>query len=494
MKRIFLLLAMIFTAQVIFCSSASIIPITGDIEPFQLAFIRRALEESDDSVLIFDINTFGGRVDTALKIATLIGSIQDSETVAFISAGPGSLGVSWSAGALIALSCGSIYMTEGTSIGAAAPVYQTQEGMVMAEEKVVSAMRGQMAALAEKNGYSIPAALGMVDKDLIIREIFIDGKVSLALESEIETIKKRTVEGGSEFESGMIISAEGKLLTLRAGEMEKYGISSGTLRGVEDLYPLLDILPDEVTRIEPTPWDKMAALITGSVVTSILIMMGLVGLYLEVSTPGFAVPGTVAIICFTIVFAGGALMGTFNSFELILFIAGVVLLIAEIFLIPGFGITGISGIFLMMGALILSRQGFFIPEFEWETDILLKNMLLVFGTTGASVIIMGILLVIFPHLAPFKRLILTSPADQTASQTAGWNNDQISGQNVEVREETQTVKPGTVGITATPLRPSGKASFGNEVLPVETDGEYMEQGSKIIVTKNSGNIIRVKKG
>jgi membrane-bound serine protease (ClpP class) len=98
----------------------------------------------------------------------------------------------------------------------------------------------------------------------------------------------------------------------------------------------------------------MAAWITGSVITSILIMIGLVGLYIEVSTPGFAVPGTVAIICFTIVFAGGALMGTFNSFELLLFIAGVVLLIAEIFLIPGFGITGIFGIFLMLSALILS--------------------------------------------------------------------------------------------------------------------------------------------
>jgi len=484
MKRIFLLLALILSAQVIFCSSASIIPITGDIEPFQLAFIRRALEGSDDPILIFDINTFGGKVDTALKIATLIGSVQDSETIAYISAGPGTLGVSWSAGALIALSCGSIYMTEGTSMGAAAPVYQTQEGMVMAEEKVVSAMRGQMAALAEKNDYSIPAALGMVDKDLIIREIYIDGKVSLALESEVETMKKRTEEGGSEFELGMVISAEGKLLTLRAGEMEKYGISSGTLRGVEDLYPLLDISQSEVTQIEPTPWDKMAALITGSVATSILIMIGLVGLYLEVSTPGFAVPGTVAIICFTIVFAGGALMGTFNSFELLLFIAGVALLIAEIFLIPGFGITGISGIFLIMSALILSRQGFLLPKFEWETDILLSNMLLVFGTTGASVIIMGVLLVIFPHLAPFKRLILTSPEDQLVSQITVWNNEEISK---------QTVKPGTVGITATTLRPSGKASMENEVLPVETDGEYIGKGVKIVVTGKLGNIIKVKK-
>ena len=484
MKRLFLLLAMILTVHFIFCNSASIIPITGDIEPFQLAFLKRALKEIDDPVIIFDINTFGGRVDTALKIATLIGSIQDSETVAFISAGPGGLGVSWSAGALISLSCGSIYMTEGTSIGAAAPVYQTQEGMVMAEEKVVSAMRGQMAALAEKNGYSIAAALGMVDKDLIIREIYIDGVVSLALETEIETLKKREEDAGSEFESGMVISAEGKLLTLRAGEMEKYGISRGTVRGIEDLFPLLDIHTSEVTRIETTTWDRIVAWITGSVVTSILIMIGLLGLYIEVSTPGFAVPGTIAIICFAIVFAGGALMGTLNSFEMLLFITGVVLLIAEIFLIPGFGVTGISGIFLMIGALILSRQGFLVPQFEWETEILLKNMILVFGTAGASVIIMAVLLAVFPHLAPFKRLILISPTDQIADRNKEQHNGQIIGPAVE---------SGTVGVTVTLLRPSGKASLGNEVLSVETEGDYIEKGIKIVVTGKSGNIIRVKK-
>ena len=182
-------------------------------------------------------------------------------------------------------------------------------------------------------------------------------------------------------------------------------------------------------------------------------------------------------------------MGTFNSFELLLFIAGVVLLVAEIFLIPGFGITGISGIFLIMSALILSRQGFLIPEFEWETDILLKNLLLVFGTTGASVVIMGVLLVIFPHLSPFKKLILTSPSDPGANRT-----DRNSEEPGELLNNTQKVKPGTLGVTVTLLRPSGKALIGDQTLPVETDGEYLGKDKKIIVTEKYGNIIRVKKG
>ena len=117
-------------------------------------------------------------------------------------------------------------------------------------------------------------------------------------------------------------------------------------------------------------------------------------------------------------------------------------------------------------------------------------MLLVFGTTGASVIVMGVLLAVFPHLAPFKRLILTYPPVQTPSQIRALYNDQSD----ELWEDTQKVKPGTVGVTITPLRPSGKASMENEVLPVETEGEYIGKGSKIIVTGKSGNIIKVKKG
>jgi membrane-bound serine protease (ClpP class) len=163
-----------------------IIPLQGDIEPFRLVFLRRSIEKASDADrIIFDINTFGGRVDTALQIATLIGSLRDIETIAFISAGAESLGVSWSAGALISFSARKIYMAQGTSMGAAAPVYQSSEGMEMAPEKTVSAVRGQMAALAEKNGYPEAAALGMVDMDVVVREISIDGLVQLIQESDL---------------------------------------------------------------------------------------------------------------------------------------------------------------------------------------------------------------------------------------------------------------------------------------------------------------------
>ena len=145
-----------------------LIPIEGEIDKFQVIFLRRSIEKAKDAgveTVVFSINTFGGRVDSALQMATLIGSLDEIETIAYIPSEPESLGVSWSAGALISFSCNGIYMSPGTSIGAAAPVFQSAEGSQAAGEKTVSAVRTQLAALAEKNGYPKGVAIAMVDKD-----------------------------------------------------------------------------------------------------------------------------------------------------------------------------------------------------------------------------------------------------------------------------------------------------------------------------------------
>ncbi|MCK4541161.1 MAG: nodulation protein NfeD [Spirochaetales bacterium] len=479
MKRTVIFMLLILAIQPLFGDGTFIIPIHGDIEPFQLVFLRRGIQSAEDADrIIFDINTFGGRVDTALKIATLIGSLENIETISYISAGSESLGVSWSAGALISFSCNTIYMATGTSMGAAAPVYQTQEGMAMAEEKTVSAVRAQMAALAEKNDYPKAAALGMVDEDLVVQEVFHDGQISLALGRELEHLKAEAEKKGVSFEAGLIISPEGKLLTLTAGEMARYHISRGTVNNREELLTLLGIETGEIIEFETSFTDKLVAVITSAAVGGLILTIGLLALYMEITSPGFGVPGTIAIICFAIVFGGGALMGTLGSLELLLFLLGVVLLVVEIFLIPGFGITGISGIILIAASLILSRQDFIFPSFEWEMELFLHNILLVLGTIGASIIIMALILVLFPHIRPFRRMILITPESQAVPAVQEKREELIAGR----------------GITLTPLRPSGKAVFQGEVLQVEADGEFLETGMEIVVIEQSGNVIKVKKG
>jgi membrane-bound serine protease (ClpP class) len=130
-------------------------------------------------------------VDTALQISSFIGSVKDAKTVAWVRGGPDSLGVSWSAGALIAFSCSSIYMAGGTSMGAAAPVTIGADGKPeSAGEKTTSAVRSQMAALAEKNGHPASVALAMVDADVELYEVTVDGALRLATPADLERLDK----------------------------------------------------------------------------------------------------------------------------------------------------------------------------------------------------------------------------------------------------------------------------------------------------------------
>ncbi|MBF9016859.1 MULTISPECIES: nodulation protein NfeD [unclassified Oceanispirochaeta] len=456
-----------------------IIPVNEEISPFLVVFLKRSIlkaEAAEASLIIFELNTFGGRVDSALEITSLIGSVQWAETVAYIPSGAGGTGVSWSAGALISFSCDSIYMDSGTSIGAAAPVYQSAEGMVMAEEKVVSAVRGQMSALAEKNGYSSSIALAMVDPDIELYEV--DTGESMILLTPDEIAEAERISGVAPVQ-GKLVSAVGKLLTLTAGEMEKYGVSSATVSGRADLHKLLSVDNDSLVILEKTNADWVIAFLSSAAVASLLVMLGMVALYMEVTSPGFGVPGTIALICFAIVFASSTLIGNLGSLELILFMLGVVLLLIEVFIIPGFGVTGVSGIILILLALVLTRQDFVIPEFTWQWDLFRKNLLFVSLSLVGSLILIGVLMVTLPHSHLFGRLVLknTSPAMK----------------KIEESEE-EEISSGARAVALTNLRPVGKADFNGKVLVVQTDGEFIEKDSQIIVVRKEGLRLVVKRG
>jgi membrane-bound serine protease (ClpP class) len=215
-------------------------------------------------------------------------------------------------------------------------------------------------------------------------------------------------------------------------------------------------------------------------VTSLLVLVGLAALYLEITSPGFGVPGTIAIIAFLIIFLGGAMLGTVGSLEIILFLLGVVLLVVEIFLIPGFGVAGVSGIVLMIAALVLSRQEFVIPRVPWQWDILLRNLRNVgFGFVGSLVLLVFILR-IFPRTPGLKRLILES------------SQDTLAGYTVQTAESSALLT-GRRGTAVTSLRPAGKAEFEGEVLVVETDGDFVEAGQPVEIIEVSGNRIMVRK-
>lgn len=476
-------------------ASIWVIPIKGDIEPSMSAFIRRAGQNAlakGATTMIFEIDTFGGRVDTALQISSFIGSLKDIRTIAWVRSGPESMGVSWSAGALISLSCNDIVMSSGTSIGAAAPVTVGADGqMAPADEKTVSAVRSQMAALAEKNNHPVMLALAMVDKDLEVWEVQVNGETRLVNSIELERLEK---DAANRVVRQNLISDKGKLLSLTAGEAVRYGLATAVADDLSELTQEFG-LSGSVVDLKPTVADQIITFLTSGTVQTILILLGLVMLFLEINSPGFGIPGAVAIISFVSVFGLNALLGTVGSLELILFLIGVALLAVEIFVIPGFGITGIGGLILIGSSLVFSRQDFIIPSLPWQWEFFTRNVIIV--SVGIILAVLAIVLIALmgPRLRMFDRLTLKTRIDGTAGgpdpENAGTSVIEAARILTEAQENYLDLL-GKQGKAVSTLRPSGKAEIDGKVYAVEADGNFIEVQKPVEVIRVRGNRIIVR--
>jgi len=471
-------------------ATAWIIPIEGDIESSMVTFVRResrrALDEGAQ-YLVFEIDTFGGRVDSALQITSFIMSIKKAKTVAWVRNSESSMGVSWSAGALIALSCSQIYMANGTSMGAAAPVTLGADGKTEGTgEKTVAAVRSQIAATAEKNGHPTGIALAMVDYDVELWEVEVDGGTRVMTIQELErleSLKPGQKDAPRELRRVGIVSPVGKLLSLTAGEAYRYGLTRGL---ADDRAELLDEL--NATMLEessPSAWDSVISFLVSGPVQGVLILIGLVMIFLEMQSPGFGIPGTVAIVSFVLVFGASFLLGRVGSLEIILFVLGLGLLAVELFLIPGFGIIGISGIVLIALSLIFSMQDFVVPRFEWEWTLMGRNAIVVCVGLFAAITGIAVIALLGPKTRMFDRLMLKTQINQTASEGSGWQHD--GG-----LESDFTGLVGRSGKAVTTLRPIGKAEIDGESYQVETEGSFVEAEKEIKVIKIQGNTIIVR--
>jgi len=490
--------------------NAWIIPIQGDIEPSIVAFVRRearkALSQGAE-YLIFEIDTFGGRVDSALQITSFISSVKNARTIAWVNNSEASMGVSWSAGALIAFSCSDIYMAPGTSIGAAAPVTAGPGGATEgAGEKTVAAVRSQMAALAERNNHPAGIALAMVDYDVELWEVSVDGQNRVVTLTELERMEKDVKNGTPNIERLGIISPAGKLLSLTAGEAVRYGLAKGLVENQADLLDALGA-KGEVTATNPSAADSIISFLTSGVVQTILIILGVVLIFIELQTPGFGIPGISGIIAFLIVFGSSFLLGRVGSLEIILFLAGLGLLAVEIFVLPGFGVMGILGFVLVGLSLVWSMQDFVIPQFDWEWSLFGRNVLVVFVGLILAITAIAIIALLGPKIKIFDRLMLKAAITGTAGGPdpdspvgkAIAENKTIpadsgdSGFPAAEDEENFAALVGKIGTADSILRPSGRAVFDGKVYDVIADGDFIESGRGIVVTRVRGNRIMVRR-
>jgi membrane-bound serine protease (ClpP class) len=215
-------------------------------------------------------------------------------------------------------------------------------------------------------------------------------------------------------------------------------------------------------------------------------------IFLEIQSPGFGVPGITAVISFLIVFGTSALLGKVGSLEIILLLAGLGLLAVELFIIPGFGVVGISGFICIGLSLVLSMQDFVIPRFDWEWALLGRNALVVFIGLVAAITGIAIIALLGPRIKMFDRIMLKAQITGTAG---GPDPDSPAGKEIIPVEDEKnlSVLVGKIGVADSVLRPSGRAVIDGNVYTVEADNEFVDAGRGIIVTRVRGNRIVVRR-
>ena len=303
-----------------------VVPIQSTIDLGIPAFVNRAIDtaENDNAeLIIFDIETFGGRVDAATQVKDAISST-DIQTVAFINRR------AISAGSLISLSCNKIYMTSGATIGATSVVDMSGEKQA---EKSQSYMREEMAATAEQAGKNTTIARGMVDEELSFEYLIVEG----------DSIKVDDIEGRK----------EGKLITLTTELALKYHIADGTSESIEDILSDLSIENYDIITLDENWSEDLVRILTDPIISSLLTTFGTIGIISELYSAGWGIGGTIGIICLTLALGAGYLTKLASATDLLIIFSGLALLLIEFVAIPGFGVFGIAGLIILFYGLYL---------------------------------------------------------------------------------------------------------------------------------------------
>ena len=457
--------------------SLFIIPVEGTIDLGLSAFIKRALKQANEekaAAVVLKINTFGGRVDAADEIVNSVQELATGPTFAYITHS------AWSAGALIALSCKSIVMNEGSSIGSAEPrmmgMGQTQQPT---DEKIVSALRAKFKATAEINKHSANLAEAMVDKEIEL--IQVKFKDALLILTPQELKDKQEKENKRLFKDEKTVSAKDKLLNLTAVEAENLNLSSKTVKSEEEFLSYLREKLEEksitfIKKITPKPtWsENIVRFLTHPIVSSLLLSLGFMGILFELKMPGWGISGTLGVLFLTLFFWGHYFVGLANWLDLAIFIIGIILMLIELFIVPGFGIIGIAGFAFIFSGLVLAllKHPFTLPSFELNRAILTISWAFVF-TFVLSILGFRFL----PSTGLFKRFILQSREEKN--------------QGFQTKSLPVCICVGKIGKSKTVLRPSGRAVFDEQTIDVTTLGELIPKGETVIIAKIEGNNVFV---
>lgn len=403
-----------------------LVPVHGVIEQGLAPFIERSVREAERRgarALILEIETPGGRVDAAQRIVRALRSSK-VPTYAFVDLH------AFSAGALIALATDGIYMRPGSVIGAATPI--TPDGK-KAPEKIVSAMRSEMRALAQRRGLDPRVAEGMVDDAL-----------------DLPGVKPA-----------------GQLLTLTDREAIRVGYAqpAATLAQVKTA---IGAPGAREHTMRPNWAEKFVRFVTNPMVAPLLLSLGFIGLMLEMKAPGLGLPGALGLTSLGLFFGSHYIIGLAGLEEILLLFLGLGLVAIEAFVVPGFGFFGIGGALSIMASVYLSLVG----SLSTQSD---------FGV-AASILSTALIIIIVAAWAIVRSLPRSGRFTKSGLMLGGSTSKETGYISAAIREELI----GVTGVAITDLRPAGAAKFGDERIDVVSDSEFISAGTAVKVVRSEG--------
>ena len=412
--------------------------IDDNIDPRTNRYSKLLLEEAsknDYDIVVIEMDTYGGAVNDADDIRT---RILDFNKPIYVWINKDAA----SAGALISIACDSIYMSSGASIGAATVV--TGDG-AQAPDKYQSYMRSIMRSTAEAKGREPKIAEAMVDEDISVDSV----------------------------------SMEGKVITFSTKEAIKYGFCDAELNSVEEILVRQGVENYEIVEFELGSAEDIISFFLNPVVSSILILLILGGLYFELQTPGIGFPIMASVTALILYLVPYYLNGVAENWEIVLFFIGIILIAIEVFIIPGFGVFGVFGLFTSIGSLILImlNNDFFDFTFVLSKDLVSSSLSVLISVFSF------LLLVIFGGVKitdtkAFKKIAL----EETQELSKGFTSKKYSDELIGMKGKSFSV-----------LRPSGKIIINEKIYDASTSGEFIEKNKNIEVISNEGSSLKVKK-
>ena len=474
-------------------AKAAVIPCKGLVDEALFKSIERRSEtamKAGADYLIYEIGTYGGLVNAADKIAKyFIQTVGDrATTVAYVTT------EAISAGALISVSCNDIVMRRNTTIGDCAPISLGGKLEGVEREKIESFIRAAFQRAAEANGYPELLLKAMVTMQVEVWrvknlgtdrwELFEgDNLPTDANEYDIEDAEE--IVGGTE------------LLTLTASQAAEYDIARSVVEDIDGALAFLEqrdgvSFSEPPLRLRPTWSEQMVSWLNSPGVMAVLVMLALLGAYIEFSTPGLGLPGLVAVICLAIILGSKYLVGLANWVEIALLFAGIVLLLIEFLVLPGFGIAGILGVVCVMAGLfgmLIRNAPDELPWPETATDwqILSSGVLgLTCGLVG-FIFLAWLLSRFLPKMQFLSGLILIPTV------ATGGGGQAVVSMTAPPEKAGLGVEVGDIGEVIARLRPAGKARFGPAIVDVVAAGEFLAVGARVTIVRIRGNRVVVKK-